>query len=340
MEPRPPRPRSARPFETPGSPATDGIGERLYPTPGEPAFYGPGEPYPPGTAPEAALLPRRQRRQRGVLRGVLATAAVIAAIAILGWFFRDAVRGVFAPSPPEPTPVVAVVDDGATPAAAPTSAALPNALATVTPTPQAAQTSTPEPEEPVLVAADEEPEDPAARDRDISADTLPLLDFLPTQEQLPSGLILADEAERSKAEVVDQLGGTDEASQLLDDWGWSGNAYRDYIAADEAPPPSGTTFLNVSVHRFASPDAAETALVFFSDQVIFGQGLQEVEPPAIGETARLLVGQVADANLAVLYAQQGPIMYRIGGSAPVGGDPTGDVLAVAAAIVQGQATGG
>ena len=52
--------------------------------------------------------------------------------------------------------------------------------------------------------------------------------------------------------------------------------------------PGGTTFLNVSVHRFADAESAANAMVFFSDQVIFGQGLQEVEPPAVGETARLL----------------------------------------------------
>ena len=110
-----------------------------------------------------------------------------------------------------------------------------------------------------------------------------MLELLPTQAQLPPGLILADEAERSKAEVISSLGGTEEASQLLDEWGWSGNAFRDFIA-DEAPPPTGTTFLNVNVHRFADDQAANDAMVVFSDYVIFNQGLQQVDAPAIGET--------------------------------------------------------
>jgi hypothetical protein len=43
----------------------------------------------------------------------------------------------------------------------------------------------------------------------------------------------------------------------------------------------------------------------------------------------------------VLYVQQGPIMYRIGGSAAaVDGDPTSDVVAVAGAIIPGQSGGG
>ena len=80
------------------------------------------------------------------------------------------------------------------------------------------------------------------------------------------------------------------------------------------PPASGTTFLNVSVHRFADAESAANAMVFFSDYVISSQGLEEVEPPAIGESARLLKGAPDGVPLSVLYAQQGPIMYRIGGS--------------------------
>jgi hypothetical protein len=345
MEPRPPRPRSPRPFETPGSPETAGIGERLYPAPGEPLYYPGAEPYVPGAAAEGPLLPRRQRRQRGVLRGIAAVVVAIALIAALGWLFRDAVRGLVVPEPPTPT-VAALVPGPATPAA-PQSAALPNALATVTPTAAPVATATPRPgaagqtgedQDADPDALDGEPALVTEPDRDISAQTMPLLDFLPSQAEMPAGLILADEAERSKAEVLSALGGTEEAAQLLEDWGWSGNAYRDFTADGISVPPGGSTFLNVSVHRFASSEAAANALVVFSDEVILSQGLQPVEAPAIGESARLLVGESDPAALAVLYAQQGPIMYRIGGSAPLGtGDPTLDVLAVAGEIIPGQA---
>src|SRR5215217_8386276 len=133
MEPRPPRPRSSQPFETPGSPDTAGIGERLYPAPGEPAHCPGAETYAPGAAAEPPLLPRRQRRQRRALRGIAIAVVAIAAIAALGWIFRDAVQGLFAPPAPSPT-VVALVTAPGTPEPAPESAALPNALATVTPT--------------------------------------------------------------------------------------------------------------------------------------------------------------------------------------------------------------
>jgi hypothetical protein len=227
-----------------------------------------------------------------------------------------------------------------TPEAAPQSAALPNALATVTPTAEARSTPPPELEEEAPARA-AEPTEPAEPDRDISAQTLPLLELLPTQAQVPAGLVQVDEAERSKEEVIDALGGTEEAAQLLDDWGWSGNAFRDFIAEETAVPPGGTTFLNVSVHRFADPESAANAMIFFSDQVVFGQGLQEVEPPAVGENARLLQGAPDGVPLSVLYAQQGPIMYRIGGStSSAEGDPTADVLMVAGEIIPGQAAEG
>src|ERR687894_2735955 len=100
MEPRPPRPRSSHPFEPPGSPETAGIGERLYPAPGDPA-YSPGpEAYPPGATAEPPLLPRRQRRQRGALRGIAVAVVVIGAMAALGWIFRDAVEGLITPPAP------------------------------------------------------------------------------------------------------------------------------------------------------------------------------------------------------------------------------------------------
>ncbi|MBW3634400.1 MAG: hypothetical protein KY456_15365, partial [Chloroflexi bacterium] len=193
MEPRPPRPRSPRPFETPGSPETAGIGERLYPVPGDPVYAPGAETYPPGATAEPALLPRRQRRQRGALRGIAVAVVAIGAIAALGWIFRDAVQGLIVPPAPSPT-VAAQVTAPGTPEAAPQSAALPNALATVTPTAEARSTATPEPEEEEeSLDGDIEPTEATEPDRDISAQTLPLLELLPTQEQVPAGLVLVDE---------------------------------------------------------------------------------------------------------------------------------------------------
>ena len=353
MEPRPPRPRTSRQFDAQPAPPSSGIGDHLYPANSEPPHYGAatGDAYAPGMAGEQPLLPRQQRRQRSALRGVLGTLLVLAALAAVAWYFRAPLQNLISPAAPTPTVVAQPISTGENPAApvaatpgateeAPESAALPNALATVTPTPAlATATAAPEDaEQPAAEDADVPAAENAEPDRDISAQTLPLLDFLPTQEQVPAGLVLADEAERSKQDVAAALGGTDEAVQLLDDWGWSGNAFRDFVLPQDAEPgPSGTTFLNVSVHRFADAESAANALIFFSDQVVISQGLQDVEAPAIGETARLLVGAPDGVPLTIYSVQDGPIMYRMGGSsANADSDPTADVLAVAQAIIPGQ----
>lgn len=352
MEPRPPRPRSSRQFDAQPAPPSSGIGDRLYPANSEPSQYSnaTGDAYAPGMAGEEPLLPRQQRRQRSALRGVLGTLLVVAALAAAAWYFRAPLQNLIAPAAPTPTVVAQPVTTdenpevpiAATPGAtgdAPESAALPNALATVTPTaaPQATTSAGPVQEE-EQPAAEDEGQPATEPDRDISAQTLPLLDFLPSQEQVPAGLVLADEAERSKQDVAAALGGTDEAFQLLDDWGWSGNAFRDFVLPQDAEPgPSGTTFLNVSVHRFADAESAANALIYFSDQVVIGQGLQDVEAPAIGETARLLKGAPDGVPLTIFYVQDGPILYRMGGSsANADSDPTADVVAVAQALIPGQ----
>ena len=106
-------------------PSTEGIEERLYPAPGGATPYPNAEAYPPGVAAEPPLLPRRQRRQRGALRGVAAAVVVIAAVTALGWYFRDAVTGLVSPAT-SPTAVAEVTTPG-TPTPASESAALPNA---------------------------------------------------------------------------------------------------------------------------------------------------------------------------------------------------------------------
>src|SRR4051794_10628869 len=105
MEPRPPRPRPAHPFETPASPPTSGIGDRLYPAPGEPAYYAGDDANASGPAAAAPLLHRRQRRQRGALRAIAAALVAIAIVVGFGWFFRDTLRSLVSPPAPSATVV-------------------------------------------------------------------------------------------------------------------------------------------------------------------------------------------------------------------------------------------
>jgi hypothetical protein len=181
-----------------------------------------------------------------------------------------------------------------------------------------------------------QPTSPTTGDHSLAPE---LADLLPNVDNLPLGFVITDEAERSKDDVAAGLGGTEEAAALLDDWGWSGNAVRDFTADEDAPPPSGTTLLTVSVHRFADPEAAANAVIYFSDHVIDVLAFEDAAAPAISERARLLEGAPDGVPVSLRYVHQGPILSRSGGSTSTAdGTPRGDVLAVADAIISGERT--
>ncbi len=153
---------------------------------------------------------------------------------------------------------------------------------------------------------------------------VPLEDLLPTAAEVPDGLTLATTDQRSESAVVTSLGGTDEDAQLLDDWGWQGNAFNDYTGSTA----NGTYALNVSIHRFADDASADDALVYFSDKIVpAGYAEAEIEP--LGDAVRLLTGAPDGDPTSVIYMRDGSVLYRIGGTAAADvGDPTADVIAV------------
>ena len=354
MEPRPPRPRTPQP----GYPGAGGpVGGRL---PAASSGYGPGAPeasygVPPGAAGygpipgapmggEAPLLNRQERKRQRVARGVLAFVGALLVLFAIGWVLRDRLlpqtAGPAGPAPvaqeaAAPTPVQPAVGSLASPA--PTAPAVANLLATATPTPPPAGPPTTAPQ-PIPAAA--EPAAPGAADQtgqDVAQDaTVPLADLLPTVDQLPAGFTVSNEGDRSEAIVLGALGDSEEAAALLDDWGWQGNSFRDFLLGEEEAPAPGTTiFYSASVHRFADPESAEKALTYFSD-IVAAQGLEDVEVEPVGETVRALTGAPDGVAFTVLYVRDGSLMFRIAGSSNVAeADPTADVTAFAQMIVQG-----
>jgi hypothetical protein len=339
MEPRPPRPRStAGGDRSAASLAGDRFG-----------------PFPAGGAPavnpaDIDLISRGERRRRGLLR-LLGGVVVLALLIGGGWWYRDRLPSISVNAPGQgavPAPVStptreAAQSIAATPAAQTSDQAgqtdqpaVASLLATATATPRPARPTAPAAVAgaPTRAAAGPTATPGAARQ---ASDTTPLLDLLPGASQAPEGLALTNEAERSKSEVVASMGGTDEASQLLDEWGWQGNAYREFAApADNTLPDGSVTYLNVSVHRFASPDAADNALTYFSDYVVTTQGLQDVQVDPVGDAARGLTGAPDGNALAVLYVRSGALLYRIGTSTnSANGDPMAAAVAVAKAMLGG-----
>lgn len=344
MEPRPPRPRNPQP-PYPGAVPGYLAGQ---PTPGaQPVYpYAPqaagGLPVqPPQAVPLAGdtLLLTRQRKRRGVAMGVIGFVAGLALLAGLAWFLRDRINPPSGQIAQNPAGQVAVGTPPAVPAVAATVTGAPaasNLLSTATPT----VTPPPRPTQPPPTSTPAAPPTPTA-EAAIDAAIVPLVEALPGPDLLPEGLAEVESGERSKGEVVNSLAGGDpmieaEAEQLLTDWGWEGNAYRNYGAADGLMTPAGLSAFNVSAHRFADANSADDALIYFSDRVVAAQGLADVEIPLMGDASRMLAGAPEGAPIAVLYLRDGNTMYRIGaGASPdaPAADPVAVLLEVGQAMM-------
>jgi hypothetical protein len=158
----------------------------------------------------------------------------------------------------------------------------------------------------------------------------------PGVEAMPKGIDAVSVTDLTFDEVLGALGGSRIAKQNLEKWGWSGNSGREWDPSDEnALEPGATTTLFVSIHGFADADSAGEALVFFSDVLVEGSDYTEVDTPDPGDSARMLMTENDNGVIVALYVQVGNVMYRFGGFAPVGGDPTQDVLNLAEATLGG-----
>jgi hypothetical protein len=160
-----------------------------------------------------------------------------------------------------------------------------------------------------------------------------LINLVPSEDEVPDGLILTDETELDEEDVAATFSDPEEALAKLEEWGWRRHLQRVFGPAEEGEAgPDGVNFIVVSVHRFDSEDAANEALTYFSDAVIALQGLQPVEVEQLGDESIALTGNPDAANLVVLYVRTGPYLVRIGASSP-GGDPTGVVVDLAETIL-------
>lgn len=173
----------------------------------------------------------------------------------------------------------------------------------------------------------------AASDAALTPEELTAL--LPAEDAAPAGLDIVENTTRDQAGVVEALGGSRQAEQNLETWGWTGNVERAFTPSDPEALEAGATYgLVVSIHGFATPDAAAEALPFFSEILVEG-GYEEAEAPNLGDNARLLQTVNEDgATTVALYIQNGTVLYRIGG-ASTGGDPTADITDMATALLEG-----
>ncbi len=352
MEPRPSRPSratgpsSTRPTRTPWTPpppvdpttpprtadiynAPPGQGGQWY---GQPGTYAPDPNEYRQTSPLTPIKPRHERGNK-LVRYLL---AALLLIAVIGGGAYGVTRFLNREDTPQNPPLAVVADATETPAPATTQE---------TTTDQSAPAATTVP--PTATVAAEPTQPPAApatsADSDVqAAATAPATDvattegaeaLLPPVTALDGDWTITDEGDRTKAQVAEAIGPN--GDELLTSWRWRENFYRDLTRDDPASYPDETTYINVSVHRFANADGASEALTALSDIVINVQGLQEIETPIIGDQARGLSGPGEGVNLYVLYVQDGKYLIRLGGSSATG-DPADTVNGLAEEIVTSQ----
>lgn len=322
MEPRPPRPRGAYLGQVPFA------GQPVDPTMAGMAGQQ-NVPYaPPVAVPLAGepLLPRQQRARQRILRVALSFIVGLALLIGAGYLLKDFL---FPANGPQTGQIPAAATVAAT--SIPVNSTQPagdNLLATAVPTATFTPVATKPPQPTPTTNA------PSGAGGDLS--TLTMIDLLPVNEMMPEGLAQTSTGERSLGDVVGALGGTQEAESLLRDWGWEGNAFRDFFTAEGTTTPNGTYVVNVSVHRFLDEESADNALIYFSDYFVSQIGAEEITGDVIGDGSRLFVGSPDGEPQTVLYMRIGNVMYRVGANATVdsGGVPTDDVLAVGRSIAE------
>lgn len=155
-------------------------------------------------------------------------------------------------------------------------------------------------------------------------------EFLPEASVLGPDWEITGEGGRTKGQVADAIGSNGE--ELLTQWRWRENLYRDLTRIDPDSYPDEATNVSVSIHRFANEQGAADALTVLADVVVEAQGLQDVETPAVGDLARGLSGPGNGVNLYVLYVQDGKYLIRLGGASATG-DSAGLINDLAETIV-------
>lgn len=323
MEPRPQKPRQpqgGRPAQpggegTPPSPPQQGY----TPLPGqEPQAYPQG--YDPGAfvAPPRTdydyspldLAPPGQRRRRQVIAGAIGALAVVllGALIVFGWMLLRGEDG---------------GDSGTNIAAVATESPAANDVAgantDATPTPETTPTEAPQRTQPLSPTPTPRPAGPA-----VDTSEAGLTQLLPDPGIVPAGFDSGTDSSTDLAAVVALIGGNRQAEQNLADWGWTANVSR---AFNNTAPSDGTTdALLASLHGFKDAPSAAAALTFYADYLA-STGASDVDPPALGESARMLTSTDENGNVSVsLYVQQGPVLYRFWGVASAGGDPTQAVI--------------
>ncbi len=155
---------------------------------------------------------------------------------------------------------------------------------------------------------------------------------------LPEALSLGDagcfrvegEGSLDAAGVVERLAGGSEATAMIEELGWLEGAYRQF-ACD--PPPGGTGWVDISVHRFGDAQSASDAVTSFAEARAQSARLQPELAIGLGERSAALAGRAVNGTEYTFYFSSGLRLFAVTGVAPAG-DPRADIEAISTALAE------
>jgi predicted metalloprotease len=159
--------------------------------------------------------------------------------------------------------------------------------------------------------------------------------YLPDSLPLPHGSCfgIVDDGALGFEQLLERFSGVPDAETRLQAWGWQASAFRQFGC--DGPPEGEAGWVDISLHLFGDPLAAQEAVDYFAAVRAEGGPLFPVTPPEIGDHAAALSGPASNGKEFTIYASQGPLLVRVTGVSP-SGIPFVNVLTVTQAVLTAQ----
>jgi hypothetical protein len=144
---------------------------------------------------------------------------------------------------------------------------------------------------------------------------------------------IVDDGTLSFEQLLGRFSGVPDAETHLQTWAWQASAFRQFGC--DGPPDGEAGWIDISLHLFGDPPAAQEAVDYFAAVRAEGGPLVPVAPPAIGDHAAALAGPASNGKEFTIYASQGPLLVRVTGVSP-SGIPFINVLTVTQSVLAPQ----
>lgn len=152
-----------------------------------------------------------------------------------------------------------------------------------------------------------------------------LASLLPAPDEVPEGLVITQDGERTLDDILAGFPDPDEAAERFQAWDWRANVVRAFHIEDTTTgDPGAVDGIYVSIHQFGSADAAAEALDYIVDvHLSQDPAVTEQGHRGLGDASRVLWGEQVYGNEVTIYVQQRDVVIRLSVNSPEG-DP-GDV---------------